>query len=138
MSRRESAETTEVRTTALAATLSRRRWRARRNWSGVRGLQPVPDDVLLVCHLATRPCTRTAQLSSDDMTTSPPWTRRLRWMMKPRDRRQKIVDFLIMLPLCALTYLVVNDLVLEAYPVPPWFTPLAIPFIAATLIAHTA
>lgn len=79
-----------------------------------------------------------SQLTSDTMAETLRSTRLWRFCAMARSRREKAVSFLVTLPLCVLTYLVVSDLLLESYPVPPWFTPLAVPLVLGSLVAHTA
>lgn len=77
------------------------------------------------------------QPQSDSMTAPPEQSRWQRWLMKPRDRRERLAAVLITFPAAVLTSFVVNDLVRESYLVPSWFTPLAIPLIIGVVTAHT-
>ena len=73
-----------------------------------------------------------------DTTTTPLGQGRWQcWLMKPRDRRERLAAISLIFPAAVLTCLVVNDLVRESYLAPAWFTPLAILLTIDVVAAHT-
>ncbi|WP_419910365.1 hypothetical protein [Candidatus Poriferisodalis sp.] len=76
------------------------------------------------------------QEQPDTATAPPEQSRWQRLLMRPRDRSERLAAILITFPAAVLTCFVVMDLVRESYPVPSWFTPLAIPFILGVVTAH--